>query len=108
VGFQLGYIALFFIIWLQPLLASMESKNKPLQYIWGILTVSFAAQIDHAFTVFITFPGLFFITLNRYPITGLIMILGVLVVGIVLLTSFHFFSLNHWNGASIISTRLIR
>jgi competence protein ComEC len=30
VGFQLGYIALFFIIWLQPLLASIWTKrNKP-------------------------------------------------------------------------------
>jgi competence protein ComEC len=66
VGFQLSYIALFFIIWLQPLLASIWSpRNKPLKYIWGILTVSFAAQIGTmplSIYYFHQFPGLFFIT----------------------------------------------
>lgn len=85
VGFQLSYIALFFIIWLQPLLASIwNPKNKPLQYIWGILTVSFAAQIGTmplSIYYFHQFPGLFFITnLIVIPLLSLIMILGVLVM----------------------------
>jgi competence protein ComEC len=41
VGFQLSYIALFFIIWLQPLLASIWPKQA-LEIYLGILTVSFA------------------------------------------------------------------
>ena len=46
VGFQLSYIALFFILWLQPLLAQLwVPKNKVVNYFWEILTVSFAAQI---------------------------------------------------------------
>jgi competence protein ComEC len=45
VGFQLSYIALFFIIWLQPLLASIWAKKQALEIYLGILTVSFAAQI---------------------------------------------------------------
>jgi competence protein ComEC len=59
-------------------------KNKPLQYIWGILTVSFAAQIGTMFLsiyYFHQFPGLFFITnLIVIPLLSLIMILGVLVM----------------------------
>ena len=46
VGFQLSYVALFFILWLQPLLASLWlPKNRIAKYFWDILTVSFAAQI---------------------------------------------------------------
>lgn len=85
VGFQLSYIALFFIIWLQPLLASIwKPKNKPLKYIWGILTVSFAAQIGTmplSIYYFHQFPGLFFITnLVVIPLLSILMILGVVVM----------------------------
>jgi competence protein ComEC len=85
VGFQLSYIALFFIIWLQPLLASVwKPKSKPLKYIWGILTVSFAAQIGTmplSIYYFHQFPGLFFITnLLVIPLLNFIMTLGVLVM----------------------------
>ncbi|MEZ7500011.1 ComEC/Rec2 family competence protein [Flavobacterium sp. Arc3] len=87
VGFQLSYIALFFIVWLQPLLASIwKPKNKLLNYIWGILTVSFAAQIGTmplSIYYFHQFPGLFFITnLVVIPLLSFIMILGVLVMGL--------------------------
>jgi competence protein ComEC len=85
VGFQLSYIALFFIIWLQPLLASIwKPKNKPLNYIWGILTVSFAAQIGTmplSIYYFHQFPGLFFITnILIIPLLSFIMILGLFVM----------------------------
>ena len=83
VGFQLSYCALFFILWLQPLFNSIwRPKNKILNYLWNILTVSFAAQIG-AFPLsvyyFHQFPGLFFITnLAIIPFLSLIMGIGVL------------------------------
>lgn len=85
VGFQLSYIALFFIIWLQPLLSSIwQPKSKVPKYIWDILTVSFAAQIGTlplSIYYFHQFPGLFFVTnLLIIPVLSIIMILGVLVM----------------------------
>jgi competence protein ComEC len=85
VGFQLSYVALFFILWLQPLLAQLwKPKNKIANYFWEILTVSFAAQIG-AFPLsiyyFHQFPGLFFVTnLVIIPFLSVIMALGVLVM----------------------------
>ena len=85
VGFQLSYIALFFIIWLQPLLSSIwKPKYKISKYIWDILTVSFAAQIGTlplSIYYFHQFPGLFFITnLLIIPVLSIIMIVGVVVM----------------------------
>lgn len=96
VGFQLSYIALFFIIWLQPLLASIwKPKNKPLNYIWGILTVSFAAQIGTmplSIYYFHQFPGLFFITnIVIIPMLSFIMILGVFVMTLAAFNCVPFF-----------------
>lgn len=85
VGFQLSYTALFFILWLQPLLANLwHPKNKIVNYFWEILTVSFAAQIG-AFPLsiyyFHQFPGLFFVTnLVIIPFLSIIMALGVFVM----------------------------
>jgi competence protein ComEC len=85
VGFQLSYLALFFIVWLQPLLSKIwQPKNKILNYFWDILTVSFAAQIGTlplSIYYFHQFPGLFFVTnLIVIPLVTVIMILGVVVV----------------------------
>jgi competence protein ComEC len=85
VGFQLSYVALFFILWLQPLLAQLwKPKNKIVHYFWEILTVSFAAQIGTfplSVYYFHQFPGLFFVTnLVVIPFLSLIMGLGVLVM----------------------------
>ena len=85
VGFQLSYVALFFILWLQPVLAQLwMPTNKIVHYFWEILTVSFAAQIG-AFPLsiyyFHQFPGLFFVTnLVVIPFLSIIMALGVLVM----------------------------
>ena len=92
VGFQLSYIAVFFILWLQPLLQQIWSpKNKILNYFWSILTVSFAAQIGAfplTFYYFHQFPGLFFVTnLFIIPLMSLIMGLGLLVM---VLAAFNF------------------
>jgi competence protein ComEC len=85
VGFQLSYVALFFIIWLQPLLAKLWTpKYKVQKYIWDILTVSFAAQIGTlplSIYYFHQFPGLFFVTnLIVIPLLSIIMALGSLVM----------------------------
>ncbi|GIQ59259.1 competence protein ComEC [Flavobacterium collinsii] len=84
-GFQLSYLALFFILWLQPLLKSMWSpKLKILHFIWNALTVSFAAQIGTlplCLYYFHQFPGLFFVTnIIVIPILSFIMIAGIIVM----------------------------
>jgi competence protein ComEC len=83
VGFQLSYLAVFFIIWLQPLLSNFwQPKSKITKYFWDILTVSFAAQIGTlplSLYYFHQFPGLFFVTnILVIPFLGVIMCLGVL------------------------------
>ncbi len=83
VGFQLSYCALFFIIWLQPLFASIwKPKIKIIKYFWDILTVSFAAQIGTlplSIFYFHQFPGLFFITnLVILPFLSVIMGIGLI------------------------------
>ena len=83
VGFQLSYVSLFFILWLQPLFSKLWiPKNKILQYFWDLLTVSFAAQIGAlplSIYYFHQFPGLFFVTnLIIIPFLSIIMALGVL------------------------------
>lgn len=85
VGFQLSYVALFFIIWLQPLIEKLwKPKNKIQKYVWDILTVSFAAQIGTlplSVYYFHQFPGLFFVTnLIVIPFLSIIMALGVFVM----------------------------
>ncbi len=85
VGFQLSYVSLFFILWLQPLLSDFyEPKNKVSKTIWDILTVSVAAQLG-AFPLsifyFHQFPGLFFVTnLVILPAMGVVMAVGLLVM----------------------------
>jgi len=85
VGFQLSYIALFSIVWLQPLLKDIWSpQNKIANYLWEALTVSFAAQIG-TFPIclfyFHQFPGLFFVTnILILPVLSFIMIAGIIVM----------------------------
>jgi len=85
IGFQLSYLALFFILWLQPLLASIwQPNNKIIKYIWDIITVSIAAQIGAmplSIYYFHQFPGLFFVTnIIVLPLLGIIMVFGLLAV----------------------------
>ncbi|OXA79860.1 competence protein ComEC [Flavobacterium aquidurense] len=91
-GFQLSYIALFSILWLQPLLKnSWLPKNKIVKYLWEALTVSFAAQIG-TFPIclyyFHQFPALFFVTnILILPVLSFIMIIGIIVMLISVFTS---------------------
>ena len=85
VGFQLSYLAVFFILWLQPLLSQLwKPKFKVTRHLWDILTVSFAAQLGTmplGLYYFHQFPGLFFITnLVILPALGLIMGYGVIIL----------------------------
>lgn len=46
IGFQLSYIAVFFILYLQPRLRGMiDVRNPVVAYPWGVVTVTLAAQI---------------------------------------------------------------
>lgn len=60
VGFQLSYLAIFSIVLIQPALFNLiEMKNKSLEWLWALFTVSIAAQI-------VTFPlGVFYF--NQFP-----------------------------------------
>lgn len=85
IGFQLSYLALFSILWLQPILKDIwDPKNKIIINIWNALTISFAAQIGTlplCLYYFHQFPGLFFITnLIIIPVLSFIMIAGIIVM----------------------------
>ena len=85
IGFQLSYLALFSILWLQPILKNIwDPKNKIIINIWNTLTVSFAAQIGTlplCLYYFHQFPGLFFVTnLIIIPVLSFIMIAGIIVM----------------------------
>ena len=66
VGFQLSYMALFFILWLQPEFVKVwQPKNIVLDHLWQVLTITFAAQLGTmplSLYYFHQFPGLFFVT----------------------------------------------
>ena len=83
VGFQLSYVALYFIVGLQPFLASAwNPKYIILRQFWEIITVSFAAQIGTlpmSIYYFHQFPGLFFVT-NIVILPGMSLILGLGVI----------------------------
>lgn len=66
VGFQLSYMALFFILWLQPELVKMwKPGNKVGNHFWQVFTITLAAQLGTmplSLYYFHQFPGLFFVT----------------------------------------------
>lgn len=81
IGFQLSYLALFFIVWLQPILKNLWApKNKVVTYFWDVMTVSIAAQVGTlplSIFYFHQFPGLFFVSnLILVPLLFIIMISG--------------------------------
>jgi competence protein ComEC len=91
VGFQLSYLALFFILWFQPILAKIwKPKNIVTNYFWDVITVTFAAQLGTlplSIYYFHQFPGLFFITnLLVIPLLTVIMIIGIVTFSIAAFT----------------------
>jgi competence protein ComEC len=78
-GFQLSYLAVFGIVWVQrPLSLLYTPRTKTGNYIWNILTVSFAAQLftsPLAMLYFHQFPNYFLLT-NVIVITLAPVIIG--------------------------------
>ncbi len=96
VGFLLSFVAVLSILFFQPKLSKLYiPKYKVSNYIWNILTVSFAAQLGVFPLVlyyFGTFPTYFFITnLLVLPFIGTIIYSS---VSLVLLSLFSFLNLH--------------
>lgn len=83
VGFQLSYLAVFGIVFLQTKIYNWyTSKFKIIDYFWKLLSVSLAAQVfvlPISLFYFHQFPGLFWLTnLLIIPGLGLLLLLGLL------------------------------
>lgn len=90
VGFQLSYVAVFGIVWIQPTLVALWSpRNKLALYLWKLLTVSVAAQLSVlplTLYYFHQFPGLFFISnLVIVPFIGMLLGFGFVIIILALL-----------------------
>ncbi|PCH53937.1 MAG: competence protein [Flavobacteriaceae bacterium] len=85
VGFQLSYLAVFSIVWIQPKLYNLWKPSYWLpDKIWQLFTVSIAAQLGVlplSLFYFHQFPGLFFLSnLVIIPFLGLILTAGILII----------------------------
>ena len=85
VGFQMSYLAVFFIVLLQPLLYGLWSpKYIILNYFWKLTTVSLAAQLGIlpvSLFYFHQFPSLFILTnLVVIPFVGVLLTFGFLIL----------------------------
>lgn len=83
VGFQLSYLALFFIVWVDPLYDKIwVPKNGVVRYFWKIICMSTSAQIGAmplSIFYFHQFPGLFFLTnILIIPWLSVVMAIGVI------------------------------
>ncbi len=81
VGFQLSYLAVFGIVWLQPRFEEMWKPNGwLLKKVWSITTVSLAAQVATfplGLYYFHQFPGLFLVSnLLVIPVVTILMYVG--------------------------------
>lgn len=90
VGFQLSYAAVFSIVIIQPHLFNIyKGDSRFIKYFWGIITVTFAAQIGVlplSLFYFHQFPGLFFLSnLVILPFLGILLGVGILVMILALL-----------------------
>ncbi|PKA82510.1 competence protein ComEC [Ulvibacter sp. MAR_2010_11] len=85
VGFQLSYLAVFFILWIQPKLFKLYyPRNYLIKKLWAIVTVSLAAQLGIlplSLYYFHQFPGLFLLTnIVILPFLGILLVGGILVI----------------------------
>ena len=90
VGFQLSYLAVFGIIWVQPKLVAIYSPRFLIsKKVWQLITVSMAAQVGIlplSIYYFHQFPGLFVLSnLVIIPFLGAILLGGILIISISLL-----------------------
>lgn len=84
VGFQLSYVAVFGIVWLQPRFSNLwKPRFKITNYFWQLCTVSLAAQIavlPISLFYFHQFPSLFlFSNLVIIPFLGAILMGGIII-----------------------------
>lgn len=103
VGFQLSYLAVFGIIWIQPLLYNLWiPKYYLLDKFWSLLTVSVAAQIGIlpiSLYYFHQFPALFFIAnLLIIPFLGTILFVGITVILLSLIDMLPDFLIDAYSG----------
>jgi len=89
-GFQLSYLAVFSIVWIQPILYKIWSpKYKLIDKTWQLITVSLAAQIGIlpiSLYYFHQFPGLFLLSnLVIIPLLGIILLGGFIIIALALL-----------------------
>jgi competence protein ComEC len=87
VGFQLSYLAVFSIVWIQPKLYNLWNlKFWIFDKLWQLLTVSMAAQIGVlpiSLYYFHQFPGLFFVSnLVIIPFLGIILTAGIIIMAL--------------------------
>jgi len=87
VGFQLSYLAVFSIVWIQPkLYKSWKPSIWFLRKGWQLFTVSIAAQVGIlplSLYYFHQFPGLFFLSnLVLIPAVGAVLAVGILVIAL--------------------------
>ncbi|TYQ00462.1 competence protein ComEC [Tenacibaculum adriaticum] len=92
VGFQLSYLAVFGIIWAQPIIYQIwKPKLWLLDKFWQLTTVSLAAQagiLPISLFYFHQFPGLFLISnLVIIPFLGAILLGGILIIILALLNT---------------------
>ncbi|WP_299006235.1 ComEC/Rec2 family competence protein [uncultured Tenacibaculum sp.] len=85
VGFQLSYLAVFGIVWVQPLLYDYWKPNlRVLDKGWQLFTVSIAAQVGIlpiSLYYFHQFPGLFILSnLIIIPVLGTILGCGIVII----------------------------
>jgi competence protein ComEC len=85
VGFQLSYLAVFGIVWIQPKLYKIYTPTYKIENkIWQLITVSIAAQmgvLPLSLYYFHQFPGLFMLSnLIIIPCLGAILIGGIVII----------------------------
>lgn len=85
IGFQLSYIAVFAILWLQPFYKSIKpSRYKIVNYFVDVLVISFVAQLGVlplSLYYFNQLPLLFFMAnLVVIPLSSFVLILGIVVL----------------------------
>ncbi|MDC7994273.1 ComEC/Rec2 family competence protein [Altibacter sp. HG106] len=85
VGFQMSYLAVFFIVFGQPIVArSLRPRNTVVRKAWAFITVTLTAQLGVmpiSLFYFHTFPGLFLVTnIVVLPLISLLLIAGLLSV----------------------------
>ncbi|MDG2193369.1 MAG: ComEC/Rec2 family competence protein [Polaribacter sp.] len=107
VGFQLSYLAVFSIVWIQPKLYVLWKPTwKLVDYFWQLFTVSTAAQLGVlpiSLFYFHQFPGLFMLSnLVIIPFIGSILIGGIVVIVLSLLKILPLFVANAY-GAVILA-----